>query len=79
MRCLPAYTARRMLFPARYSIAVEVNDAVIAYIFLATASRIFIHGILISESVAILIISGKGLKVKIFDCALPKNGMGKND
>lgn len=47
--------------------------------FLATASRIFIHGILISESVAILIISGKGLKVKIFDGALPKNGMGKND
>ena len=29
--------------------------------FLATASRIFIHGILISESVAILIISGKWL------------------
>jgi hypothetical protein len=45
--------------------------------FLATASRIFIPGILISESVAILIIPGKGLKVKIFDGALPKNGMSK--
>lgn len=55
MRCSPAYTVHRMLFPTRCSRAIEVNDAVIACIFIATDSRIFIRSIFICSSVAILL------------------------
>lgn len=57
MRCSHGYTVHRMLFPMRCNIVIEVNDAVIACIFIATDPQHFALNYIMLRICGVLLIA----------------------